>query len=50
MTPRTRFGTASVTKMFTAATVVDLVRRGELDRFDRPVVDLVAFIRHLVTP
>lgn len=42
VTPRTRFGTASVTKMFTAATVVDLVRRGELDRFDRPVVDLVA--------
>ncbi len=41
VTVRTRFATASVTKMFTAVAVVDLVRRGLLDRFDRPVVDLL---------
>ena len=41
VTPRTRFGTASVTKMFTAVAVVDLVRRGLLGHVDRPVVDLL---------
>lgn len=41
VTPRTRFGTASVTKMVTAVTVVDLVRRGLLPGLDRPVVGLL---------
>lgn len=34
--PRTRFGLASLTKMFTAVAVADLVRAGKLD-FDTPV-------------
>lgn len=41
VTPATRFATASVTKMFTGVAVVDLVNRGLLDRFDRPVVDIL---------
>ena len=40
VTPDTRFGTASVTKMFTACTVVGLVRDG-LVAFDTPVVDVL---------
>lgn len=38
VTPRTRFGLASVTKMFTAVAVADLVNAGEL-RFEARVVD-----------
>jgi CubicO group peptidase (beta-lactamase class C family) len=38
--PGTRFGTASVTKMFTAVAVVDLIGQGLLD-FDRPVVEIL---------
>jgi CubicO group peptidase (beta-lactamase class C family) len=40
ITPATRFGTASVTKMFTACTVVSLVRDG-LVTFATPVVDVL---------
>ncbi len=40
VTPRTRFGLASVTKMFTAVVVADLVAAGRL-RFDASVVDLL---------
>jgi CubicO group peptidase (beta-lactamase class C family) len=40
VTPATRFGTASVTKMFTACAVVRLVRDG-LVAFDTPVVDVL---------
>ena len=40
VTPATRFGIASVTKMFTACTVVSLVRDG-LVAFDTPVVDVL---------
>ncbi len=40
VTPATRFGTASVTKMFTACAVVGLVRDG-LVAFDTPVVDVL---------
>jgi CubicO group peptidase (beta-lactamase class C family) len=40
ITPRTRFGLASLTKMFTAVTVADLVRGGKLT-FDTRVVDVV---------
>jgi CubicO group peptidase (beta-lactamase class C family) len=40
VTPATRFGTASVTKMFTACTVVSLVRDG-LVAFETPVVDVL---------
>jgi CubicO group peptidase (beta-lactamase class C family) len=38
--PGTRFGLASLTKMFTAVAVADLVRSGALS-FDRPVVDIL---------
>ena len=41
VTPRTRFGLASVTKMFTAVAVVDLFRRGLLADLHRPVVELL---------
>lgn len=40
VTPATRFGIASVTKMFTACAVVDLVREG-LVTFETPVVDVL---------
>ena len=40
VTPRTRFGLASVTKMFTAVAVADLVGRGRLT-FDTAVVDVL---------
>ncbi len=40
VTPATRFGLASVTKMFTAVAVVDLVRHGDLS-FGTPVVDVL---------
>jgi D-alanyl-D-alanine carboxypeptidase len=40
VTPRTRFGTASVTKMLTAVAVLDLVARGQLT-LTTPVVDVV---------
>ncbi len=40
ITPATRFGIASVTKMFTACTVVGLVRDG-LVAFETPVVDVL---------
>jgi CubicO group peptidase (beta-lactamase class C family) len=40
VTPRTRFGLASVTKMFTAVAVADLVAQGRL-RFDQPVVQVL---------
>ena len=40
ITPATRFGIASVTKMFTACTTVSLVRDG-LVAFDSPVVDVL---------
>jgi len=40
VTPRTRFGLASVTKMFTAVAICDLVAVGEL-KFDTPVVDVL---------
>lgn len=36
--PETRFGTASVGKMFTAVTVAQLVERGKL-RFDEPLIE-----------
>jgi CubicO group peptidase (beta-lactamase class C family) len=38
--PATRFGLASLTKMFTAVAVADLVRQGRL-AFDTPVVDIL---------
>jgi CubicO group peptidase (beta-lactamase class C family) len=38
--PGTRFGLASVTKMFTAVAVADLVGTGSLE-FDRPVLDVL---------
>lgn len=38
--PRTRFGLASVTKMFTAVAVADLVNAGRL-RFEDPVIDVL---------
>jgi CubicO group peptidase (beta-lactamase class C family) len=38
--PATRFGLASLTKMFTAVAVADLVRRGRL-AFDTPVVEIL---------
>ncbi len=40
ITPATRFGLASVTKMFTAAAIVDLVASGSLS-FDSPVLELL---------
>ncbi len=40
VTPATRFGLASVTKMFTAVTIVDLVTSGSLT-FETPVVDVL---------
>lgn len=40
VTPRTRFATASVTKMLTAVAVLDLVAQGRL-AIDTPVVDVV---------
>jgi CubicO group peptidase (beta-lactamase class C family) len=40
VTPATRFGLASVTKTFTACTVVDLVREG-LVAFETPVVEVL---------
>ncbi len=40
ITPATRFGLASVTKMFTAVAVVDLVAQGRLD-LDTHVVDVL---------
>jgi CubicO group peptidase (beta-lactamase class C family) len=40
ITPATRFGLASVTKMFTAVAVVDLVSSGSLT-FDTPVVSVL---------
>jgi CubicO group peptidase (beta-lactamase class C family) len=40
VTPATRFGIASVTKMFTACTVVSLVREG-LVAFETPIVDVL---------
>ena len=40
VTPATRFGTASVTKMFTACALVSLVRDG-LVAFDTPIVDVL---------
>lgn len=40
VTPSTRFGLASVTKMFTAVAVVDLVGQGRLT-LDAPVVDVL---------
>ncbi len=41
VTPATRFATASLTKMFTAVAVVDLVNAGSLS-FDSRVVDLLS--------
>jgi CubicO group peptidase (beta-lactamase class C family) len=38
--PRTRFGLASVTKMFTAVAVADQVAQGRL-RFDQPVIEVL---------
>lgn len=38
--PATRFGIASVTKMFTAVTVADLIGRGLLE-FGRPVIEIL---------
>jgi CubicO group peptidase (beta-lactamase class C family) len=40
VTPATRFGLASVTKMFTAVAIVDLVTSGAV-RFETPVVDVL---------
>ncbi len=40
VSPATRFGLASLTKMFTAVTIAALVERGALD-FDTPVVELL---------
>jgi CubicO group peptidase (beta-lactamase class C family) len=40
VTPDTRFGLASVTKMFTAVAIVDLVSSGAV-RFETPVVDVL---------
>lgn len=40
VTPRTRFGLASVTKMFTAVAVADLVAGGRL-RFEDPVIGIL---------
>ncbi len=40
ITPATRFGLASVTKMFTAVAIVDLVASGSLT-FETPVVDVL---------
>ena len=40
VTPRTRFGLASVTKMFTAVAVADLVASGRLE-FETPVLDVL---------
>jgi len=40
VTPQTRFGLASVTKMFTAVAVADLVVAGRL-RFEDPVIDIL---------
>src|SRR6185436_3241962 len=45
---RTRFGLASVTKMFTAVTVLDAVRRG-LAGLDTPVVDILPPARRPAT-
>ncbi len=47
-TPQTRFGLASLTKMFTAVTVVDLVASGRL-AFDSRVVDLLPAARRPAT-
>ncbi len=44
----TRFGLASLTKMFTALTVVDLVGRGRVG-FDTPVVDVLPAARRPAT-
>jgi CubicO group peptidase (beta-lactamase class C family) len=44
VTPATRFGLASVTKMFTACTVVSLVG-DDLATFDTPVVDILPAAR-----
>ncbi len=46
--PGTRFGLASVTKMFTAVAVADLVATGRLE-FDRPVVDVLPAPRRPAT-
>ena len=40
VSPRTRFGLASLTKMFSAVAVADLVAQGRL-AFDRPIVDIL---------
>jgi CubicO group peptidase (beta-lactamase class C family) len=42
--PGSRFGLASVTKMFTATALVDLVGRGKVG-FDTPVVDVLPAVR-----
>jgi CubicO group peptidase (beta-lactamase class C family) len=44
VTPATRFGLASLTKMFTAVAVVDLVSDGSVD-FDTAVVDVLPLSR-----
>ncbi len=46
--PGTRFGLASLTKMFTAVAVADLVRQGRLD-FDTPVVKILPARRRPAT-
>jgi CubicO group peptidase (beta-lactamase class C family) len=46
--PGTRFGLASLTKMFTAVAVADLVRQGALS-FDTPVVDILPADRRPAT-
>jgi CubicO group peptidase (beta-lactamase class C family) len=48
VTPNTRFGLASVTKMFTAVTVVGLVASGEL-AFETPVVSVLPGTRRPAT-
>lgn len=48
VTPRTRFGLASLTKMFTAVAVVDLVARGDLG-FDDAVLDVLPADRRPAT-
>jgi len=48
VTPSTRFGLASMCKMFTALGVLDAVRRGEV-ALDSRVVDLLSAARRPVT-